>query len=100
MPVYQFANFLFTVDGNRDADLHLVHYFHFVFWGQFMQRTSQQNSEYMQVVGEVVGCLIHQLHHPQLSSPTADEITDWFHQVTKEEVQIAIERLREAKRIP
>ena len=65
-----------------------------------MQRTSQQNSEYMQVVGEVVGCLIHQLHHPQLSSPTADEIADWFHQVTKEEVQIAIERLREAKRIP
>ena len=65
-----------------------------------MQRTSQQNSEYMQVVGEVVGCLIHQLHHPQLSSPTAEEIADWFHQVTKEEVQIAIERLREAKRIP
>lgn len=65
-----------------------------------MQRTSQHNSEYMQVVSEVVGCLIHQLHHPQLSSPTADEITNWFHQVTRDEVQIAIERLREAKRIP
>jgi hypothetical protein len=65
-----------------------------------MQRTSQHNSEYMQVVSEVVGCLIHQLHHPQLSSPTADEITNWFHQVTTDEVQTAIERLREAKRIP
>jgi len=54
----------------------------------------------MQVVSEVVGCLIHQLHHPQLSSPTADEIANWFHQVTSDEVQIAIERLRQAKRIP
>ncbi len=65
-----------------------------------MQRTRQHNSEYMQVVSEVVSCLVNQLHHPQLSSPSADEITDWFHQVSKEEVEIAIEQLRGAKRIP
>jgi hypothetical protein len=65
-----------------------------------MQRTRQHNSEYMQVVREVVGCLVNQLHDPQLSSPSADEITDWFHQVNKEEVEIAIEQLRGEKRIP
>jgi hypothetical protein len=65
-----------------------------------MQRTRQHNSEYMQVICEIVGCLIGQLHHPLLSSPRADEITEWFHQVKKEEVEIAMQRLREANRIP
>jgi hypothetical protein len=71
----------------------------FSHWGFLMQRTRQHNSEYMQVVCEVVSCLVNQLHHPQLSSPSADEIVDWFRQVNKE-VEIAIEQLREAKRIP
>jgi hypothetical protein len=65
-----------------------------------MQRTHQHNSEYMEVVCEVVGGLLNQLHHPQLSNPTAEEITDWFHQLKKEEVEVAILRLREANRIP
>jgi hypothetical protein len=65
-----------------------------------MQRTRQHNSEYMQVICEIVGCLINQLHHPLLSSPRPDEITEWFHQVREEEVEIAIQRLREARRIP
>lgn len=65
-----------------------------------MQRTRQHNSEYMQVLSEVVGCLIGQLHHPQLSSPSADELAEWFHEVKKEDVEVAIERLRESKRIP
>ncbi len=73
----------------------------FIFvWGYLMQRTRQHNSEYMHVVSEVVECLVNQLHHPQLSSPSADEITEWFNQVKKEEVEVAIERLRNAKRIP
>ena len=65
-----------------------------------MQSTRHHNSEYMQVICEIVGCLVQQLHHPLLSSPRADELTEWFHQVTVEEVEIAMERLREAKRIP
>jgi hypothetical protein len=65
-----------------------------------MQRTRQHNSEYMHVVSQVVECLINQLHHPQLSSPSADEITEWFNQVKKEEVEAAMEQLRKAKRIP
>jgi hypothetical protein len=69
-------------------------------WEPFMQRIREHNAEYMQVVCEVVGCLIHQLHHPQLSSPRADEIAEWFHQVNREEVAIAIQQLRAAKRIP
>jgi len=65
-----------------------------------MQRIRERNAEYMQVVREVVSCLIHQLHHPQLSYPRADEIADWFQQLKREEVEIAIQQLREAKRIP
>ena len=65
-----------------------------------MQRTRQHNSEYIQVLSEVVKCLIGQLHHPQLSKPSADEITEWFNQVHKEDVEVALERLRAAKRIP
>ena len=65
-----------------------------------MQRTREHNSEYMQVIHEVVACLVNQLHHPQLSSPRAEEIIDWFHQVKKEEVEIAMRQLREWKRIP
>jgi len=65
-----------------------------------MQRTRERNAEYMQVVCEVVGCLIHQLHHPRLSSLRPDEIADWFHQVKREEIEIAIQQLRDGKRIP
>jgi hypothetical protein len=65
-----------------------------------MQRAHQHNSEYMEVVCEVVGSLMNQLYHPQLSRPTSEEITDWFHQVKKEEIEVAIARLREASRIP
>ncbi len=64
-----------------------------------MQRTRQHNSEYMQVIYEVVGCLINQLHHPLLSSLRPDEITEWFHQVNEEEVKIAMQRLRDENRI-
>jgi glutaredoxin 2 len=64
-----------------------------------MQRTRQNNPEYMQVICEIVDCLINQLHHPLLSSPRADEIAEWFHQVKQEEVEIAMQRLREENRI-
>jgi hypothetical protein len=87
-------------DGNRSDDLHLVHYCVFSAWGYLMQHIRQHNSEYMHVVCEVVECLVTQLHHPKLSSPSADEITEWFNQVSREEVEVAIERLRKAKRIP
>ncbi len=53
----------------------------------------------MQVICEVVGCLIHQLHHPLLSSLRPDEITEWFHQVKEEEVELAMQRLRDENRI-
>jgi len=65
-----------------------------------MQRTRQHNSEYMEVICEVVGCLIHQLHHPLLSRLRSDEIAEWFHQVREEEVEIAMQRLRDGNRIP
>ncbi|HLH07185.1 MAG TPA: hypothetical protein VKW78_08105 [Terriglobales bacterium] len=65
-----------------------------------MQRTHRNNSEYMQVVMEVVCCLVNQLHHPKLSSPRAEEITAWFHQVQLEEVVLAMTTLETRKRIP
>ena len=54
----------------------------------------------MKVVHAVVACLVNQLHHPQLSRPRADEITSWFHEVTQEEVELAMRHLEGENRIP
>lgn len=93
-----FLNFLFLTDDNDRCDWHLCS-LQIRYWIYRMQRTRQQNSEYMQVICEVVGCLINQLHHPLLSSLRPDEITEWFHQVKEEEVELAMQRLRDENRI-
>ena len=51
-----------------------------------MTKLGKRNPEYMAVLTEVVSCLFHQLHHPQLSMD-AKQITDWFHHISQEEVQ-------------
>jgi len=59
-----------------------------------MKKVGRDNPEYMAVLTEVVSCLFHQLHHPQLTM-NAKQITDWFHHVSQEEVQEVLSKLEQ-----
>jgi hypothetical protein len=54
------------------------------------------NSEYMEVLGEVVSCLVHQLEHPQLTALTESDLTEWFHRISIEQVREILARRNKA----
>lgn len=57
-----------------------------------MFQVGKNNPEYMAVLTETVRCLFHQLEHPKLNSPSASDLTEWFHHISEEEVQAALEK--------
>ena len=57
-----------------------------------MNKIGRGNPEYLAVLSEVVACLFRQLHHPKLTMD-AKQITDWFHHVSREEVQEVLDRM-------
>jgi len=62
-----------------------------------MNQQEKLNSEYMAVLTEVVHCLMQQLHHPKLSMDE-NQITDWFHHVSAEQVREVLRRMEAVDR--
>ena len=58
-----------------------------------MHRVGKNNPEYMAVLTEVVYALFRELRHPKLTAPTAKELTDWFHHISEDEIQVALDRV-------
>ena len=54
------------------------------------------NLEYMLLLRQVMSCLVRGLHDPRLTSPTAEEIVEWFRSVQIRDVETL---LSEAKRL-
>ena len=52
----------------------------------------KNNPEYIAVLTEVVYALFRELRHPKLNPPTAEEITYWFHHISEDEIQVALDR--------
>jgi hypothetical protein len=63
-----------------------------------MFRVGKNNPEYMAVLTEIVYCLSRELHHPKLAPVDAHDLTQWFHHISEDEVEAALERLARQER--
>ena len=63
-----------------------------------MFRVGKNNPEYMAVLTEVIYCLNRELRHPKLKPPDAHDLTEWFHHISEDEVEAALERLQKQER--